>query len=433
MNNIIRCNLGELLLCLSKAQDLISPVLASHQQQVAYLSYRLAEQLDLSVQERKEIFLAALVHDIGALSTNELLSITEHEPITAYNHAFKGASLVQEFKPLRSIYRLVKYHHVPWSYGEGLRFNGETVPLYSHIIHLADRVCTGIQNPKQNVLSQLPKVLEGVQQRSGALYMPNFVAALNKLSKKQYIWLDLISRDPVEMLPTQELFDSLLLDIDDIIDFAILFSHIIDFRSRFTACHSAGVAKVAEYLANLTGFSPIERKMMLIAGYLHDLGKLAIDNEILEKPDNLQLDEFNEIRTHTYYTYVLLNKIQQFDTIKIWAAYHHERLDGKGYPFHIVGENLPLGSRIMAVADVFTAITEDRPYRKGMSMEHATKVLNNMVDNGALDGNIVKTATDNFALINDIRAAAQKVAARQYRNFLGIMPDKKTDQELLTL
>lgn len=433
MNNIIRYNLGELLLCLSNAQDLISPMLASHQQQVAYLSYRLAEQLGLSVQERKEIFLAALVHDIGALSTNELLSITEHEPITAYNHAFKGALLLEGFRPLRSISKLVKYHHIPWSHGEGLRFNGEAVPLYSHIIHLADRVCAGIQNPKQNVLSQLPQVLERVNQRSGRIYAPHFIVALNKLSKKEYIWLDLVSRDPVEMLPAQELFDSLTLNIDDIIDYAILFSRVIDFRSRFTACHSAGVAKVAEYLANLIGFSPNERKMMLIAGYLHDLGKLAIDNKILEKPDNLEIDEFNTIRAHTYYTYILLDKIQQFDVIKMWAAYHHERLDGKGYPFHISGENLPLGSRIMAVSDVFTAITEDRPYRKAMSMELATKVLNDMVEDGALDGNVVKIVTDNFALINQIRSASQKVAERQYRNFLGILSDEKKDHGLITL
>jgi len=421
MNNIIRCNFRELLLCLSNAQDLISPLLDSHQQQVAYLSYRLAEQLGLSAHERKEIFLAALVHDLGALSTNELLSITEHEPITAYNHAFKSAALIEGFRPLRPVAKIVKYHHVPWSDGQGLNFNGEAVPLYSHILHLADRVCAAL-NQQSNVLSQLPGVLEGINRRSGMFFAPNFVAALNKLSKKEYIWLDLTARKPVDMLPTQELFDNLSLDIDEIIDFAILFSRIIDFRSRFTASHSAGVAKVAESLSQLVGFSPIERKMMLIAGYLHDLGKLAIDNEILEKPDSLEPDEFNAMRAHTYYTYVLLDQIQQFDTIKVWAAYHHERLDGKGYPFHISGDNLPLGARVMAVADVFTAITEDRPYRRGMSMECATQVLNNMVDDGALDGNVVKMATDNFMLLHDIRAAAQRVAERQYQNFLGIPP-----------
>lgn len=424
MNNIIRCNFRELLLCLSNAQDLISPLLDSHQQQVAYLSYRLAEQSGLSAQERKEIFLAALVHDLGALSTNELLEITEREALTPYNHAFKSAALIEGFRPLRPVAKIVKFHHVPWSDGQGLNFNGETVPLYSHIIHLADYVCTEL-NAKSNVISQLPGMLKGVGQHSGTRFTPSFVAALNKLSRKESIWLDLVSRNPVDMLPTQELFDHLSLEIEEIIDFAILFSRIIDFRSPFTASHSAGVAKVAESLAHLMGFSPIERKMMLIAGYLHDLGKLAIDNDILEKPNSLERDEFNAMRAHTYYTYVLLDRIKQFDTIKIWAAYHHERLDGKGYPFHIDGENLPLGARVMAVADVFTAITEDRPYRKGMPTESATQVLNNMVDDGALDGNVVKAATDNFQFLSELRAAAQRVAERQYRNFLGIPPQPK--------
>lgn len=424
MNNIIRCNFRELLLCLSNAQDLISPLLNSHQQQVAYLSYRLAEQSGLSIQERKEIFLAALVHDLGALSTNELLEITEREDMTPYNHAFKSAALIEGFRPLRPVAKIVKYHHVPWSDGQGLYFNGETVPLHSHIIHLADYVCIDL-NGKSNILSQLPGMLERVERHSGTRFAPSFIAALNKLSRKEFIWLDLVSRNPVDMLPTQELFDHLSLEIEEIVDFAILFSRIIDFRSPFTASHSAGVAKVAESLAHLMGFSPIERKMMLVAGYLHDLGKLTIDNSILEKRDSLEQDEFNAMRAHTYYTYVLLDKIKQFDTIKIWAAYHHERLDGKGYPFHISGENLPLGARVMAVADVLTAITEDRPYRKGMSAENAIQVLNNMVDDGALDGNVVKAATDNFQFLSDLRAAAQRVTERQYRNFLGILPQPK--------
>ncbi len=419
MNNFIRCNFRELLLCLSNAQDLISPLLDSHQQQVAYLAYRLAEQLGLSAQERKEIFLAALVHDLGALSTNELLSLVEHEPIVAYNHAFKSAALIEGFRPLRPVAKMVKYHHVPWSNGEGLHFNGDSVPLYSHLLHLSDRVCAGLRL-ENNPLSQLPGVLQGINQRSGTTFAPDFVAALNKLSKKEYIWLDLTAHSPVEMLPTQELFDHLSLDIEEVTDFAMLFSRIIDFRSRFTASHSAGVAKVAESLAHLVGFSPIERKMMLIAGYLHDLGKLWIPSEILEKPNSLEPDEFNVMRSHTYYTYVLLGRIKQFDVIRTWAAYHHERLDGKGYPFHIRGDDLPLGARVMAVADVFTAITEDRPYRKGMPMARAVQVLNNMVDNGALDGNVVGMAIDNFIFLSDLRAGAQKVAERQYRNFLGV-------------
>lgn len=297
-------------------------------------------------------------------------------------------------------------------------YSGGSVPLLSHIIHLADRVCACIQLPNYNILTQLPQILENINQKTNSIFVPSFVDALNQLSKNEYIWLDLISRDPVKMLPDNDLFEKLTLDINDTIDLAILFSRIIDFRSRFTACHSAGVAKVAEHIAKLFSFSPIECKLMLIAGYLHDLGKLAVDNSILEKPDKLDIDEFNQIRAHTYYTYILLDKIEQFDTIKVWASYHHERLDGKGYPFHIHGDDIPLGSRIMAVADVFNAITEDRPYRKGMTYDSAIQILNDMVTNGALDGNVVRILNENFNSINTLREQSQQTVRFQYENFL---------------
>ncbi|HBR02080.1 MAG TPA: phosphohydrolase, partial [Ruminiclostridium sp.] len=184
------------------------------------------------------------------------------------------------------------------------------------------------------------------------------------------------------------------------------------------ARHSAGVAKTSQRLAEMIGFSPLECKMMLIAGYLHDLGKLAISNDVLEKPAKLNEDEFNEIRSHTYYTYQLLDTIPQFETIKTWAAFHHERLNGSGYPFHIKGDSLTLGSRIMAVADIFTAITESRPYRKGMDDQHAIHALKDMVASEAIDGNIVKVLIDHFQEINDIRESAQQQASNRYESFL---------------
>jgi HD-GYP domain-containing protein (c-di-GMP phosphodiesterase class II) len=261
-------------------------------------------------------------------------------------------------------------------------------------------------------------MLSEIRKNTGSIFEPGFVDALFELSTKEYIWLDLISGSPVKMIPDIGLFNILVLYIDDIVDLAFIFSQIIDFRSSFTARHSAGVAKTAERFAQLVGFSPYERKMMLVAGYLHDLGKLAINNEVLEKPEKLNDFEFNEIRAHTYYTYHLLAPIEQLNTINTWASYHHEKLNGEGYPFHIKGENLSLGSRIMAVSDVFTAITENRPYRKSMEDDRAKKVLNGMVTNGSLDGTLVSILTDNFRTINELRENAQNEASERYGNFL---------------
>ncbi|MFA6942176.1 MAG: HD domain-containing phosphohydrolase, partial [Clostridiaceae bacterium] len=268
------------------------------------------------------------------------------------------------------------------------------------------------------VISALPEVLSKIKEQSGSIFQPELTEALFELSKKEYIWLDLISDSPLKMIKDINLLNILELEIDDIIDLSYIFSHIIDFRSSFTARHSAGVAKTAQKIAELNGFSPYECKMMLIAGYLHDLGKIAISNDILEKPAKLNEEEFNEIRTHTYYTYHLLDTIEQFKTINIWASYHHEKLNGRGYPFHINGDELPLGSRIMAVADIFTAVTENRPYRTGMSDNSTKKVLNEMVISGDLDSKVVQIVTDNFEMINNIRESAQQEAAKQFNRFM---------------
>ena len=174
------------------------------------------------------------------------------------------------------------------------------------------------------------------------------------------------------------------------------------------------MAKTAEKLAELVGFSKNECKMMLVAGYLHDLGKLAIREEVLEKPGKLDKEEFNIIKSHAYYTYRLLQPIKEFEVINTWASFHHEKLNGKGYPFRLDEKSIPLGSRIMAVADIFTAITEDRPYRKGMTAEQTISVLNSMVDDNSICAYITSTLIENFDLIYEICRKEQEKAKVEY-------------------
>ncbi|MHB1151403.1 MAG: HD-GYP domain-containing protein [Eubacteriales bacterium] len=412
----IKVKLHELLMCFSGAQDLISPSLTNHHQRVAYLSYRLAEETGLSAEQQKEVFLAALVHDIGAGSLGERLDILEKEPATINSHAFKSAKLLEGIRFFAKETDIIRYHHQSWHNGNGLMYLNKAIPFSSHVIHLADRVCSMIR-PSRNVLSQIPVILSEIEQKNKTVFEPGLVAALFELSKKDYVWLDLVSHAPVKKLP-ENAFETFLTDMDDIINITCVFSHIIDFKSKFTTKHSAGVAKTAERLAEFAGFSSSESKMMLIAGYLHDLGKLAVNNAVLEKPAKLNKDEFNEIRSHAYNTYRLLDTIPQFEIIKEWASYHHERPDGMGYPFGIKGDKLSAGSRIMAVADVFTAMTENRAYRRGMDDESVIQLLNNMVTGGAIDGETVKLLLSNYSEIVHLKQQAQKESSGRYEQFL---------------
>lgn len=235
-----------------------------------------------------------------------------------------------------------------------------------------------------------------------------------EMSVNEYIWLDVIYKPLLYILPDIVLFDAVELDIDQTIELTKIFAGIIDYRNAFTANHSAGVARTAEKLAEFAGFSENECKMMYIAGNLHDLGKLAVSKAILEKRAALNTQERNIIRCHTFYTYRLLQAIKGFETINKWAAFHHEKLNGNGYPFHLHSDAIPLGSRIMAVSDVFTAITEDRPYRKGMTLDQAVCVLDAMVEDCSLCPYVVSILKDNLEVIDQIRRDAQQESSATY-------------------
>jgi len=145
----------------------------------------------------------------------------------------------------------------------------------------------------------------------------------------------------------------------------------------------------------------------------------------LNKPGALTNEEWNILKTHSYYTYCVLDEVIELNTIKEWAAYHHERLRGGGYPFHLTAEELSLGSRILAVVDVFTAITEDRPYRKGMDKNQVIVILNDMVKNNVLDKKVVKVLQDNYCDFDLYRIKSQIESRRHYQEFKCLIEKKK--------
>lgn len=413
-------NMYDLIFCITNTGDLINNEITNHHRQVSYLAYRIAESFGISKEDQKEVFLAGLLHDVGAFSLKDRLELVDSEEVsTVHNHAFIGAGILEEYAPLKNVAKIIRFHHVPWDGGKGNAFKEMDVPLASHILHLADRIAVLIRKD-QDVIGQIQSVCEKIRERSGTVFCPDMVNAFLEISSREYIWLDTVYEPLMTLMPQMVNLDSLELNVKDAIQLTKIFAHIIDFRSPFTANHSTGVAVVAEKLARLSGFSETECRTMLIAGYLHDLGKLTISNDILEKAGPLDQEEYNAIRSHTFYTYRTLQVVKDFETVNIWASLHHERMDGKGYPFHLKAEEIPLGARIMAVADVFTAITEDRPYRKGMDLCRAKEVLVNMVSTGGLCSYVVDILMDHFELLNTLRKKAQRISGKQYKKLYEI-------------
>ena len=179
-------------------------------------------------------------------------------------------------------------------------------------------------------------------------------------------------------------------------ELASFFAQIVDYKSPFTSTHSIGVAEDAERLSRYMGFDEETVQKMYLAGALHDIGKVAVGNEILEKPGRLTEDEFAVMKHHAAYTYYILSDIDDFDEIRDWAAFHHERLDGTGYPFGKTAVELNTQERMMACIDIYQALTESRPYKQGMSHEKACEILWDMAKKGWLDEVIVKQVEDCF-------------------------------------
>jgi len=150
----------------------------------------------------------------------------------------------------------------------------------------------------------------------------------------------------------------------------------VDAKSRWTAGHSIRVTRYAVELANAIGLPESEVEKVNLSGLLHDLGKIGVPDAILDKPGRLTDEEWKVMKQHPIIGYEMLKDIWQFrGSILDGVLYHHERVDGKGYPFGLKGEEIPFMGRLLAVADGFDAMTSDRPYRAGMPKEKALEVL----------------------------------------------------------
>ena len=404
-------SLSDLAQALARAMDLISAEVQNHHQKVAYLAWNIADQMGLSEREKLMAMAGALLHDVGGVTIQGRLSLKELEKDAAAL-AKAGASILKSHPMTEGITDIVRNSQTPWRRfgGFNLLKQARTAVLLGQIVHLADMVSLMLDEEKP-VLNQVDRIRACVDATGDREYHPDVLGAFDALSQREGLWLDMlyVPNRFLDYLPKNR-----MVTLDDTIQFTELISRLIDFRSPFTAMHSAGVAATAEALSGLAGMCEDERKMMRVAGNLHDIGKLKIPREILEKPGKLTPEEFNIMKEHAYFTYEILRHIRGFEQITAWAAFHHEKLNGMGYPFHLKAEEIPLGSRIMAVADVFSAITEDRPYRRGMDRQQALEVLNGDVQRGALSESVVALLIQNFDAINGVRDRAARAAGSRY-------------------
>lgn len=389
---IIQIYLTNLLRALSLALELTSGGLSRHHWRTAMIATRVAEHIALPAGQRQTLLYAALLHDIGAAARwEEKNSLFTRKPVAnLYTHAEAGYNLLSESSLFRPIAKPILHHHDHWDGSSPSGLAGKDIPLLARIINLSDSLEVRLADDRF-ILEQREIILESLAAQSSSQFDPELVGALKEVACQESFWLDLANP-----LYYENFFrrlggsSQLYLGINDILSVAEIFATIVDRTSQYTARHSRSVAAVSAFLAAAKGYSDAEVNQMRIAGLLHDLGKLAVPNAVLEKPGKLTASEFTLIKQHPYYSHRILSQIGGFEVIADWAAFHHETLDGQGYPFRIPKENLRLGSRIIAVADVYAALTESRPYRQDLTTGQVEKIMQGMIDVNRIDGDIVK-------------------------------------------
>jgi uncharacterized domain HDIG len=360
----------------------VSPDLVNHLQRTALIAWYLGKFAGCDAITRRNAFLASMLHDIGTLS-KDCAQLTPGSEEFLKDHEQLGASMTAGIRFLQPVTSILENHHTQWSGSEE-----DNLPLVHHLVHMADTFELFLRDTEGDFVAQRETICDAFLAR-GELWPECLVEALRASCAEDGFWFRLGNPSLSQVLDAISPLHDDILGQRDFLEVCQLISRIVDKYSSFTQTHSASVAHVAEKLAELYGYDQEMQEKICIAGYLHDIGKLFIPLNILEKRGQLEPHEYAVMKQHSYKTLVMLYPINELGNIVHWAANHHERLDGSGYPFRLGAASLDIPSRILAVADVFTAMTENRPYRQGMPVDKALAILQKEAASYRLDMKVV--------------------------------------------
>jgi HD-GYP domain-containing protein (c-di-GMP phosphodiesterase class II) len=420
----------EILSALSFALDLTEGAVPGHALRSCLLGMRIASQAGLSQDQLSNLYYALLLKDIGCssnaarmcqivggddraikagvkledwtqpgkpkLSTLKLMwntvlpdanfaqRIARIARIGATQHANnaemiglrcdRGASIIRKIGLSEATARAVYSLDEHWN-GSGYpeRLRGENIPLLARICAVAQHL--DVFASETSVENAIAVLIE----RGGKWFDPELVSIAVSLHRSRTLWDFCLASVPEAQVRGAVLAlepgESVQLGAGEIDLVCEAFSDVVDAKSPFTSRHSHGVADAADAIAKTLGYSGERLHMVHRAALLHDLGKLRVPNSILDKEGKLTSDEFTVVKEHPALTQQILARIPAFREMAVIAGAHHERLDGTGYPNRLGAGALGPEARIIAVADVYAALSEERPYREGLDLSQIAAIM----------------------------------------------------------
>ncbi|MBL8490113.1 MAG: HD domain-containing protein [Rhodocyclaceae bacterium] len=389
----IKIDLKSAVLALSDALDLVGVNDFQHGKRVAVMAREVGLLLGLPARRLDDLFCAGLLHDLGVSCTTEQQRLAwEWDWAGRDAHCRRGHDLLRPFAHLSRLAEVIRYHHTPWP--DLPDFLSTEDALATNLILLADRVdALLLQRGLENPLVLREGICAEVGAMAGRELDAEVVRAFRGAATREAFWIGLAPRHVLRYLADMALPEwRITIEFPQFRHVARLVSSIVDAKSPFTASHSMGVAQLARHLGERAGLDPDAVFQVEVAGLMHDVGKLCVPDEIVEKPARLTATEFSVMERHSFETYQILRHIPGMETIAEWAAFHHEALNGRGYPFRHGADRLHAEARIVAVADVFQALSQTRPYRGAHPPEEIPRVLDDFVARGVLDPDLVDLA-----------------------------------------
>lgn len=263
--------------------------------------------------------------------------------------------------------------------GKPARLAGDAIPVYSRIALLAQVI--DVFHTEGGPAAAMREA----RSRAGAWFDPRLVAALEAVAADPGFWSTLGAADlDARVFALEPAGHAVPLDDDYLDDIAAAFGQVVDAKSPYTSGHSTRVALYTDMIGEALGLSPQRRRWLKRGALLHDVGKLGVSNSVLDKAGALDRDEWEAVRQHAEFTETILGRIAAFRELAAIAGAHHERLDGTGYPRGLAAEEIRLETRIITTADIFDAITAERPYRAAIPVPKALEMMEKTVGS-ALD------------------------------------------------